>query len=78
MPWVAIDPFNPDLEKYPEYGKARPVEVTVYEGEMLYLPSLWFHHVQQSHGCVAGRELLNHMLGVLLTFPFILTDEQLN
>lgn len=22
---------------------------------MLYLPSLWFHHVQQSHGCVAGR-----------------------
>lgn len=22
---------------------------------MLYLPSLWFHHVQQSHGCTAGR-----------------------
>lgn len=21
---------------------------------MLYLPSLWFHHVQQSHGCIAG------------------------
>ena len=20
---------------------------------MLYLPSLWFHHVQQSHGCIA-------------------------
>ncbi|KAF3845454.1 hypothetical protein F7725_008617 [Dissostichus mawsoni] len=22
-------------------------------GEMLFLPSLWFHHVQQSHGCIA-------------------------
>lgn len=22
---------------------------------MLYLPSLWFHHVQQTHGCIAGE-----------------------
>ncbi len=25
----------------------------VHAGEMLYLPSLWFHHVQQTHGCIA-------------------------
>lgn len=53
VPWIAIDPLNPDLTKYPQYAKARPIEVTIHEGEMLYLPSLWFHHVQQSHGCVA-------------------------
>ncbi|XP_076115665.1 bifunctional peptidase and (3S)-lysyl hydroxylase Jmjd7-like [Mytilus galloprovincialis] len=53
VPWIAIDPLNPDLALHPEYQKASPIEVTVNEGEMLYLPSLWFHHVQQSHGCVA-------------------------
>ncbi|XP_059166545.1 bifunctional peptidase and (3S)-lysyl hydroxylase Jmjd7-like [Physella acuta] len=51
--WIAIDPLEPDLEKYPQYSLAQPHTVTVNEGEMLYLPSLWFHHVQQSHGCIA-------------------------
>ena len=53
VPWIAIDPLNPDLDKYPKYAKANPVTCTVNAGEMLYLPSLWFHHVQQSHGCIA-------------------------
>ena len=53
VPWIAIDPLNPDLEKYPMYGNTSPVTCTVNAGEMLYLPSLWFHHVQQSHGCIA-------------------------
>ena len=22
-------------------------------GDVLYLPSLWFHHLRQSHGCIA-------------------------
>ena len=55
VPWIAVDPLNPDLERYPEFQHAHPVTVTVKEGEMLYLPSLWFHHVQQSQGCIAGR-----------------------
>ena len=53
VPWIAIDPLNPDLKRYPKYAKANPVTCTVNAGEMLYLPSLWFHHVQQSHGCIA-------------------------
>ena len=53
VPWVAIDPLNPDLEKFPDFAHAKPVTVTVNAGEMLYLPSLWFHHVQQTHGCIA-------------------------
>ena len=51
--WIAVDPLNPDLKKYPKFAKANPVSCTVQAGEMLYLPSLWFHHVQQSHGCIA-------------------------
>lgn len=52
-PWSSIDPLNPDLETYPEYAKARTITCTVHAGETLFLPSLWFHHVQQSHKCIA-------------------------
>lgn len=55
VPWIPLDPLNPDLDQYPEYRRARPLCCSVKAGEMLYLPSLWFHHVQQSHGCTAGR-----------------------
>ncbi|BFZ15711.1 hypothetical protein BsWGS_18750 [Bradybaena similaris] len=51
--WIAIDPLNPDLNKFPQYTAARPLTVTVRAGETLYLPSLWFHHVQQSQACIA-------------------------
>ncbi|XP_040916457.1 bifunctional peptidase and (3S)-lysyl hydroxylase JMJD7 [Toxotes jaculatrix] len=53
VPWIPLDPLDPDLERYPQYRRARPVHCSVKAGEMLYLPSLWFHHVQQSHGCIA-------------------------
>ncbi|CAG5133464.1 unnamed protein product [Candidula unifasciata] len=51
--WIAVDPLKPDLDKYPQYASARPLTVTVRAGETLYLPSLWFHHVQQSQACIA-------------------------
>ena len=53
MPWVAVDPIHPDLKTYPDFSHAKTMTVKVKAGEMLYLPSLWFHHVQQSHGCIA-------------------------
>ncbi|XP_017263005.1 bifunctional peptidase and (3S)-lysyl hydroxylase JMJD7 [Kryptolebias marmoratus] len=53
VPWIPLDPLDPDLERYPQYRQAEPLWCTVKAGEMLYLPSLWFHHVQQSHGCIA-------------------------
>ncbi|XP_066525301.1 bifunctional peptidase and (3S)-lysyl hydroxylase JMJD7 isoform X2 [Hoplias malabaricus] len=54
VPWIPLDPLNPDLEQYPFYRLTHPVHCTVKAGEMLYLPSLWFHHVRQSHGCIAA------------------------
>ncbi|XP_016347956.1 bifunctional peptidase and (3S)-lysyl hydroxylase JMJD7 isoform X2 [Sinocyclocheilus anshuiensis] len=53
VPWIPLDPLNPDYDRYPSYRLAKPLLCTVKAGEMLYLPSLWFHHVRQSHGCIA-------------------------
>lgn len=55
MPWIPLDPLAPDLARYPSYCQAQALRCTVRAGEMLYLPALWFHHVQQSHGCIAGK-----------------------
>lgn len=38
---------------HPSYAHASPVTVRVEAGDALYLPSLWFHHLRQSHKCVA-------------------------
>lgn len=56
VPWIPLDPENPDLAEYPSYCEATPVRLSLRAGDVLYLPSLWFHHVRQSHGCIA----LNH------------------
>ena len=53
VPWICVDPLKPDLEKYPRFSKAQVIQCTVHAGEMLYLPSLWFHRVQQTQGCIA-------------------------
>lgn len=53
IPWIPIDPLNPPTpssSKYPFYKYARPLTVTVNEGEILYLPAGWFHHVSQECG----------------------------
>lgn len=40
--------------------------VRVREGETLYLPSLWYHHVQQSHATIAGKHTLSVSIFQLL------------
>ena len=42
-----------DLEKFPEFSNATPMQLRLNSGDVLYLPSFWFHHLRQSHGCVA-------------------------
>lgn len=47
VPWVSVDPRALDLDRWPRYARANPIKVTVHAGEVLYLPSLWFHMVEQ-------------------------------
>lgn len=53
IPWIPIDPLLPYdelLSKYPMYRYARPQRITVQEGQILYLPCGFFHHVEQDCG----------------------------
>ena len=40
-----VKPETPDLKRYPDFAKARPIEVVLAPGEMLIQPAGWFHVV---------------------------------
>lgn len=40
-----VDYTNPDLQQYPEFGRAKANEVVLQPGDSLFLPSLWFHFI---------------------------------
>nr|GEV40471.1 hypothetical protein [Tanacetum cinerariifolium] len=55
VPWCSVNPHplpknkEKEMAKFPLYHNGpKPFEVTVKAGEILYLPSMWFHHVRQT------------------------------
>jgi len=48
VPWIPVDPDNADLDRFPLFQHARPIHCTVRAGEILYLPSMYYHRVSQS------------------------------
>ena len=49
VPWLTTDPTTVDLES-PDtlIRNCKPIVVTLYPGQVLYLPALWFHSVFQT------------------------------
>ncbi|KAK3813329.1 MAG: cupin-like domain-containing protein [Benniella sp.] len=49
--WIALNPSHEpkdDLfEKYPRFSACQPFRVEVNPGELLYLPAMWYHQVEQ-------------------------------
>ncbi|KAL3793097.1 hypothetical protein HJC23_005599 [Cyclotella cryptica] len=41
----AVDWSDPDLEAFPEFEKARVNEIVLQPGDVLYLPTNWFHYI---------------------------------
>ncbi|WCJ39999.1 Bifunctional peptidase and (3S)-lysyl hydroxylase JMJD7 [Euphorbia peplus] len=55
VPWSSVNPYpspeamESEMAKFPLYFNGpKPFRCTVKAGELLYLPSMWFHHVRQS------------------------------
>lgn len=48
-----VDAFNPDLEKFPLYANATPVEFILNPGEILYIPSMWWHQAENLSPSIA-------------------------
>lgn len=48
-----VNAFNPDLEKFPLYANAKPVEFILNPGEIIYIPSMWWHQAQNLDSTIA-------------------------
>jgi jumonji domain-containing protein 7 len=48
VPFAMWDPDSPHKNSTPYSAYAQPMRVTLSEGDMLYLPALWYHKVSQS------------------------------
>ncbi len=55
-----VDTSNPDYDKFPLFRHARPVAVTVEEGEIIFFPTGWWHTTAIHEPCISfARSLLN-------------------
>jgi lysine-specific demethylase 8 len=52
-PYSRVDVERPDLGRFPQFARARSIEVELHAGEMLFLPAFWWHHVVSSGENVA-------------------------
>ena len=43
-----MDAFNPDYKRFPEFRKARAISFTQEAGEILIIPTGWFHQVEKT------------------------------
>ncbi|NEQ80128.1 MAG: cupin-like domain-containing protein [Moorea sp. SIO2I5] len=41
-----VDIFKPDLDKFPLYANAEPIEAIAEVGDVIYAPPLWWHQVE--------------------------------
>ncbi len=48
QPVSMVDPLAPDLARYPRFARAQAaaIHVDLEPGDALYIPSLWWHHVE--------------------------------
>ncbi|XP_061176606.1 uncharacterized protein LOC133185401 [Saccostrea echinata] len=52
-----VDIQNPDYSRFPLFGETYPLNCTIEDGDILYMPSFWWHEVQSFPNKTAGRNL---------------------
>jgi hypoxia-inducible factor 1-alpha inhibitor (HIF hydroxylase) len=41
-----VDLYAPDMQRFPRFTAARPLEAVLEPGEVLYIPQYWWHHIE--------------------------------
>ena len=53
-----VDLEQPDLQKFPRFGRAKRYELMLEPGDMLFIPAFWWHQenlITQSASTCGGR-----------------------
>jgi Cupin-like domain len=67
-----VDIYNPDLNKFPLYTQAQPIEFVLEAGEILYIPPNWWHHVRNlEHTIALGNLFVNEWNSELVFQDFV-------
>eukprot|EP01132_Coremiostelium_polycephalum_P008281 gene8281-10175_t len=56
-----VDVENPDYEKFPEFRNAMALDVVLEQGEMLFIPKLWWHYVKTLEPSISLNFWFQHM-----------------
>ena len=71
---MVMSPINilkPDYVKFPKYANTRPLNCTIKEGDILYIPAFWWHEVQSYPNAAEKRNLaVNYWYKPFLTKSF--------
>eukprot|EP01038_Epipyxis_sp_PR26KG_P014938 gene14938-20094_t len=52
--WIPLDPDDPDvLKKYPDFVNCHPIHCKLKQGDILYIPAMWYHRVSQTKLTIA-------------------------
>lgn len=41
-----VDFYAPDLTRFPRFAQAQSMQITLAPGDVLFIPSMWWHHVE--------------------------------
>ncbi|XP_078667713.1 uncharacterized protein LOC144909547 [Branchiostoma floridae x Branchiostoma belcheri] len=66
-----VDILKPNFQRFPQFAAALPVNCTIAEGEVLYMPAHWWHEVQSYPSSTQHRNLaINFWYEPFLTKEF--------
>ncbi|CAG5116348.1 unnamed protein product [Candidula unifasciata] len=52
-----VDLLHPDLQRFPKFSQVRPLNCTIQAGDVLFMPSFWWHEVQSRPSSLEHRNL---------------------
>jgi Uncharacterized conserved protein len=64
----AVDWSNPDWEQFPKFADAEVNEVVLQAGDVMYLPTHWFHYIislELNYQCNTRSGITDHYLGAI-------------